>query len=67
MIEELGERGVETRPGFYASSQLEIYEKHSLPVCERISANVLSLPTFPTLGNEDVAFICGELLDVGRG
>jgi len=66
VMEQLGERGVETRPGFYASSQLEIYEKHSLTVCERISANVLSLPSFPTLENDEVAFICRELLDVGR-
>lgn len=63
VIEQMRERGIETRPGFYASSLLKIYRKHSLPVCEDISKNVISLPTFPTLKNEEIAFICEQLLN----
>ena len=62
VIEQLQEKGIETRPGFYASSLLEIYHKHSLPVAEDISRNVISLPTFPTLKNEDIAFVCCQLI-----
>lgn len=61
VIEQLKEMGIETRPGFYASSLLSIYAPHSLPVCEDISKNVISLPTFPTLQNDDIAFICSQL------
>jgi perosamine synthetase len=64
VIDQLKAKGIETRPGFVASSFLEIYESHSLPVSEDISRNVLSLPTFPTLKSEDVAFICDELLNL---
>jgi perosamine synthetase len=62
VIEQMKAKGIETRPGFYASGLLPIYESHSLPVCEDISKNVISLPSFPSLQNEDIAFICEELL-----
>ena len=62
VIEQMKEKGIETRPGFYASSLLPIYEKHSLPVCEDISKNIISLPTFAGLKNDEIAFICTELL-----
>ena len=62
VISQLKAAGIETRPGFYASSLLPIYEKHSLPICEDISKNVISLPSFPTLQNEQIAFICDELI-----
>lgn len=61
LIVQLKEKGIETRPGFYASSLLPIYEKHSLQVSEDISANTISLPSFPSLKNEEIAFICDEL------
>lgn len=66
IIKQLKEMGIETRPGFYASSLLKIYDKHSLPVCEEISKNVLCLPTFVSLKNEDIAFICKELLKLRK-
>ena len=61
LIVQLKEKGIETRPGFYASSLLPIYEKHSLQISEDVSANTISLPSFPTLKNEEIAFICDEL------
>jgi dTDP-4-amino-4,6-dideoxygalactose transaminase len=45
---------------------LTIYDKHSLTICEDISKNVLSLPFFPTLKNEEISFICDELLKFKR-
>jgi perosamine synthetase len=62
VIQQLKEAGIETRPGFFASSLLTIYEKHSLPICENISKTVISLPSFPTLSNEQIEFICNELI-----
>ncbi len=61
VIQELKESGIETRPGFTASSLLEIYEKHSLPVCEALSSQVISLPSYAELQDEEVDIICQKL------
>jgi len=62
VIEQMKEAGIETRPGFYASSFLDIYSSHSLPICENISRSVISLPTYPTLEESEIHFICDQLL-----
>jgi perosamine synthetase len=61
LIAQLLEQGIETRPGFYAASEMPLYETGSLPVCENIARNVISLPTYPTLTDETIAFICESL------
>lgn len=61
-IGQLEQAGIETRPGFYSSPQLKIYEPHSLPVAQEVSKSVISLPSFPSLPNEDIEFICEQLL-----
>lgn len=61
VMKDLGGVGIETRPGFFASSILDIYDKHSLPICEDISKNVISLPTFPSLTDDEIEFICNKL------
>ena len=58
VIQELKDDGIETRPGFVASSLLDIYEKHSLPVCEALSSQIISLPSYAGLKNEEVDRIC---------
>ena len=64
LIKKLYGFGIETRPGFYSSDQLEIYEKHSLPTCREISENVISLPSYPTLHNDQIIFICEKLKEI---
>jgi perosamine synthetase len=59
---ELQCRGIETRPGFVASSQLKIYSQHHLQNCEELSNNILSLPSSPTLTEDEIQFVCDELL-----
>jgi perosamine synthetase len=66
VMNQLKEVGIETRPGFYASSILPIYEKHSLPICEDVSKNVISLPSFPTLTNQQIEFICKEFIKLKK-
>jgi len=61
VIKQLKEKGIETRPGFTASSLMKIYEPHSLPVCEDLSRNVISLPSFPSLLDKDIDYICNQL------
>ena len=62
VIEQLAERGIETRNGFYAASQLPIYpDRASLPVCERLAKNVISLPTFPSLDEQQINRVSSSL------
>lgn len=66
VIDQLKQAGVEARPGFYASGLLKMYEPHSLPVSEDVSKNVLSLPMFPSLANEDITYISEQLLNLSK-
>ncbi|HEY3323054.1 MAG TPA: DegT/DnrJ/EryC1/StrS family aminotransferase [Planctomycetota bacterium] len=67
VIEALSGIGIETRPGFYASSLQPLYAAHKLPICEDVSRTVISLPTFPSLRNEQIDFICDQLLKLRTG
>jgi perosamine synthetase len=66
VMKSLSEIGIETRPAFFASSLLDIYEKHQLPVCEEISKNVMSVPSFPTLKEGEIELICTSLLNLKK-
>jgi perosamine synthetase len=57
----LAEAGIETRPGFYDLGQLPPYASPSLPVAHAVSRSVLSLPTYPDLGDGEIAYICDTL------
>lgn len=61
VIEQLKEMGIETRPGFVASSLLGLYNQHKLPICEDLSDSILSLPSSPRLFEEEIVHICNEL------
>ena len=43
-----------------------IYEKQVLPACEEISKNVMSVPSFPTLKDQEIEFICTSLLNLKK-
>lgn len=58
VIDRLKEMGVETRPGFYSASTMpHIFGEMRLPVCEDLSQQVISLPSGPTLTEEDIAYV----------
>lgn len=62
IIEELKKKGIETRPGFYPFHAMPIYNsKIILPVADEISKRIISLPSFPTLKEEEIEYICGSL------
>jgi len=62
VIQEMKEAGIETRPGFVAPRFMEhIYNCPVLPVSEELSNQVLSLPTYPSLQDEQIDFICKQL------
>ena len=64
VMNQLGGRGIETRVGFYPASQLPLYECGPLPVCEAVSGSMVSLPTFPTLTDDEIDAVCGHLLEL---
>ena len=60
------ERGIETRPGFQAPSQMSYFAPSHTPVSEELGAWVISLPTFPGLGEDDIERICRCLAQLAR-
>jgi len=63
VMSEMMEAGIETRPGFYTPSEMKaLYETTPLPVSEKISREVISLPSFPSLADDEIDYICSSLL-----
>ncbi len=62
VMAQMKEAGVETRPGFYAPSAMSFYDCPPLSVCERLSQQIISLPTFPTLRDDEIERVCGALV-----
>lgn len=59
--------GVETRPGFYAASQMPLYCRFidkSLDVSEDVASKVLVLPSFPELTDDEIDRVCENLLEM---
>lgn len=61
VIDQLARAGIETRPGFYPFSVMAVYKAPRLPVAESVGLNVVSLPSFPTLTDEEIAAVCSGL------
>lgn len=62
VMHRLRETGIETRNGFYAASMMHhLYSCSHLPVSEALSRQVISLPTYCTLQDSEIEFICSEL------
>jgi len=67
VMQEMKQANIETRPGFIAPRFMEhIYTCPELPISEDLSKNVLSLPTYPTLRDEQIGFICDQLKKLKR-
>lgn len=58
LIRSMLEVRIETRPGFYPFSVMPLYNTPSLPVSKDVGAHVISLPSFPSLADEEIVFIC---------
>lgn len=61
VIDKLKQFGIETRPGFYSANTMpHIYGEMSLPICEKLSQQVISLPSSPTLTEEEIQYVCNR-------
>jgi perosamine synthetase len=61
LIAELLEKDIETRPGFYPFSIMPLYKADPLPIAESISRNVISLPSYVSILDEDIDYISDQL------
>ncbi|MFI5265721.1 MAG: DegT/DnrJ/EryC1/StrS family aminotransferase, partial [Candidatus Levyibacteriota bacterium] len=66
LMHDLKEVGIETRPGFVASSRIGYYSPHQLPKSEALSRWIISLPSFARLVDEQIAFICQTIMRLKR-
>ena len=68
VMAELMELGIESRPGFYSPTSMPHLYKgtHSIPLCDRISQDVISLPSFPQLTIDEITRICDGLKRLRR-
>lgn len=67
VIQEMKDAQIECRPGFVAPRFMEhIYDCPELPISEELSRQVISLPTYPTLQDEQIELICRELKGLRR-
>ncbi|MGZ3774637.1 MAG: DegT/DnrJ/EryC1/StrS family aminotransferase [Bdellovibrio sp.] len=65
-IEALKEKGIETRPGFYPLSELPIYNVAPLVNSTDIAHNVISLPSFTMISNEEIDHICSVFYKIAQ-
>lgn len=63
VIEQMASYGIETRPGFYCPDEFAFLKAvQSIEECKKISHNTISLPSYPTLTNEEIQEICDQLV-----
>jgi perosamine synthetase len=64
----LAEAGIETRPFFFPMHTLPMYQDAasdlSFPVADRLSKNGLNLPSFAALSNENVDYVCNQIIRI---
>ncbi len=62
VINQLSALAIETRPGFYSANFMpHIYGDVNLPTCDALSRQIISLPSSPTLTDEEIEYVCNSL------
>lgn len=65
VMEKLRESGIDSRPVFFCAHQMPMYETGSVfPVSEEIARRGMSLPSYPTLTDDDVHHIATTLQNI---
>lgn len=65
---DMGEAGVDTRPVFFCAHTMPMYHSDAkFPIAQDIAARGLSLPSYPTMTDDDVARVCEVLQSALRG
>ncbi len=66
VLSQMLEAGIELRPGFYTPHQLPYFDCPALPTCDALAASIVSLPSYPTLRQEDIERVCAQLMALSR-
>jgi perosamine synthetase len=61
VMAQMQERNIETRPGFYPPDALSYFGCSPLPVSSSLSGEIISLPSFATLTDSEIDYICDTL------
>lgn len=62
LMQQMTLAGVETRPGFYTPASMpHLYSAGALPVADEVSNWVIALPSFPTLSDQQIEYICSQV------
>lgn len=61
VMNHLKKAGIETRPGFYPFSAMELYNAPRLSIAENLAEKVISLPMFCKLSTNEVEYISSQL------
>jgi len=62
VIDAMTAKGIETRPGFYALSDMPIYQTDILQNSSEIANTVISLPSYTMISNDEIDRICSVFL-----
>lgn len=61
VLSQMMRYGIETRPGFQPPHEMPYFEAPPYPVSDLLGRWVISLPTFPTLQEDQIDYVCGRL------
>ena len=64
VLQQMLEIGIEIRPGFYSSSQIKYFKCPQLKTCELLAGSIVSLPSYPSLTNNEIEYICQQLISL---
>lgn len=67
LIQQLLALGIETRPGFYSANFMpHIYGQTTVPTSKTLSEHIISLPSSPSVTNDEIEYICSSLVSLVR-
>lgn len=67
LMKKLLKKGIETRFGFYPFTAMPLYaDGTKCPNAEEVSKDIILLPTYPSLTNEEIDYVCGALIGLTK-
>lgn len=68
IMRRLQEAGIETRPVFYVVTDMPPYRNNEVfEAAAKVSARGINLPTYGTMSEEDIKYVCDNLVKIIRG
>ena len=65
IIEKLQDAGIETRPVFYVINDMPPYKNNEIfPCASKIAMRGINLPTYGSMTEEDVKYVCDALIEI---